>query len=65
MTSNGVQFSRIWLFGRIYDLEWTDNLPGGWQVLTSNIPGTGSPVRALDLGGATQPKRFYRAVQLP
>jgi CSLREA domain-containing protein len=53
------------LFGRTYDLEWTDNLPDGWQALTNNVPGTGGPLQSLDVGGATQPKRFYRAVQLP
>jgi hypothetical protein len=53
------------LFGKTYAVESEDNLDGSWGTLTNNIPGTGSAIQTQDLGAATLPRRFYRAVQLP
>lgn len=52
------------MFDRYYRLEWASDLAGPWNVLTNGVPGTGSYLQALDAGGATEPKRFYRGVLL-
>jgi len=47
-------------------VETTDELPPvTWNVLTSDVPGTGGRFQALDAGAATLTQRYYRAVQLP
>jgi hypothetical protein len=32
-------------------------------MVTNNIPGSGGIMQAVEVGGADQPRRFYRAVQ--
>jgi CSLREA domain-containing protein len=68
LTGIGMTGPDLWLnfstlYGRTYAIEWAPNVTGPWDVLTNNVPGTGSPLQALDDGGATQPRRFYRGVQ--
>ncbi len=59
-----INFNSIW--GRSYAVEATDELPTvTWNVLTNNVAGTGGRFQAVDVGGASVPKRFYRAVLLP
>jgi len=43
----------------------TDDLANSWIPLTNIVTGTGGNVQPVDAGGASQPQRFYRAVQLP
>jgi len=46
---------------RLYSVEAADNLISNvWTVITSNIPGTGSPVPVYDNTG-TKKTRFYRS----
>jgi hypothetical protein len=53
------------LLGRNYRVESEDAITGPWNVLSNDIPGTGSGLQAVDAGAANLPQRFYRAVQLP
>jgi minor extracellular serine protease Vpr len=49
--------------GATYRVEYRADLANGsWQTLVNNISGTGSVIDITDTGGATQGKRFYRAV---
>ena len=51
------------VLGRTYRVEYSDTLQSGsWVTLQDNIAGTGGTVQVADLGGASQPKRFYRMV---
>jgi uncharacterized repeat protein (TIGR01451 family) len=48
---------------RNYRLEHTEDFAGApWTIAVNNIPGTGSVVTAVDVGGAGLPSRFYRVV---
>ena len=58
-----LSFNSMW--GRIYRVESTDQLPPTWNVLTNDVPGTGGRFQTLDRGAASLPKRFYRTVLLP
>jgi hypothetical protein len=52
--------------GRVYSVERTDSLAaGGWQTVTTNVPGTGSIAQIRQVGGATQRERFYRLLVSP
>jgi parallel beta-helix repeat protein len=53
------------MLGRTYRLESAEDLTGTWSVLTNDVSGTGRLLQAVDAGGATLPRRFYRAVLLP
>jgi len=54
------------VIGRNYFIQRSDNLsPIVWSTVSSNIPGTGNPLTLTDQGGATGPRRFYRAAALP
>jgi predicted outer membrane repeat protein len=58
-----LQFNTV--LGRNYRLERKDNLDNSWSTVSNNLPGTGGTVPLLDSGAAGEPRRFYRAVQLP
>lgn len=49
-----------------YGVEWTSNLTGNiWNtLLVTNVFGTGGVIHVVDLGAASESKRFYR-VQTP
>ena len=51
------------VFGRSYEIDGKNNLNGSWTMVTNNIPGSGGIMQAVEVGGADQPRRFYRAVQ--
>jgi uncharacterized repeat protein (TIGR01451 family) len=52
--------------GKTYSAQYSDTSPSGpWTVFAAGIPGTGGLVQVLDLGGASQPLRFYRAEMAP
>ena len=52
--------------GKLYDLEANSDLTTtNWNVLQTNIPGTGSPVTVTDTGGANATNRCYRVGVLP
>jgi autotransporter-associated beta strand protein len=49
--------------GKTYRVERSGTLQAGaWTTLLDNIAGTGGTVQVTDVGGAGQPKRFYRIV---
>ena len=51
--------------GKTYRVERSDTLQSGsWTTLQDNIAGTGGTVQVTDVGGAGQPKRFYRLILL-
>ena len=59
-----VSFSTV--SGKAYRVERSDTLQAGsWSVLQDNITGTGDTFQVIDVGGAGQPKRFYRVVLIP
>ena len=52
--------------GQRYRIERKDTLaPGAWTTVADHIIGTGGIVPVIDLGAATQPRRFYRGQVLP
>jgi hypothetical protein len=52
--------------GRTYRIEWTSALGSGndWQTAATITLGS-SPYVWVDLDSANQPRRFYRAIQVP
>jgi hypothetical protein len=61
-----IELSPILEVSRNYRIERTDTLtPLNWIVVEDNLPGTGSVVRVIDIGGANGQQRFYRARTLP
>ena len=57
-----LSFNSMW--GRIYRVESTDQLPPTWNVLTNGVIGTGGRFQAIGGGAASLPKRLYRMVLL-
>ncbi len=59
-TTTTLQFRSV--TGKIYRVEWTNDLAGAgpWTTLADNLPGTGSPLTVTDTG-VSGAKRFYRA----
>jgi uncharacterized protein (TIGR02597 family) len=55
-----VQFNTV--LGMNYSFEMNDSFPnaGTWQVLSSQIPGTGSPIQQIDNGAGASTNRVYR-----
>ena len=52
--------------GQTYRVERTDGLaPANWTTVADNVPGTGSTIQVIDLGGAGHLQRFYRGRVLP
>ena len=63
---NDVQLTFSTASGKTYSAQYSDTSPSGpWTVFAAGIPGTGGLVQVLDLGGASQPLRFYRAEMAP
>lgn len=56
-----VTFSSV--IGQTYLLEWSPDLrSGSWETVTQ-VTATGLSTQVTDLGGAGQPRRFYRVVE--
>ena len=66
IAGNDVLITFTSVAGKFYALQFrTDLTTGTWDVLQTNIPGTGSPVTVTDTGGAGATNRFYRVWLLP
>ena len=51
---------------RFYDLQFNDDLTiSNWNVVVTNVPGTGTITSATDTGAAGLPNRFYRVRLVP
>ena len=67
--SADVSVSYTSVVGKNYRTEYKDDLAsaGAWAPVPgySNVPGTGTVLQAIDIGGGLLPKRFYHVVSLP
>ena len=67
--SADVSISYTSVVGKNYRTEYKDDIAsaGVWTPLPgyTNVPGTGTVLQAINIGGGLQPKRFYRVVSLP
>ena len=62
-TENDLVISFTSMAGKTYRVDCSDSLQdGSWTPVQDNIAGTGGIVQVIDTDGATQAKRFYRAV---
>ena len=63
-TGAGAQLQFNTVAGRIYRIEWTQDLPAtnGWSILpgAASLPGSGGLLQITDINAPTQPQRFYR-----
>jgi hypothetical protein len=61
ITGSNVKISFTTTNSVFYEVEYNTNLvTGSWNILTNNIPGTGSIVTFTDSGAAILPQRFYK-----
>ena len=66
VNGNNFQISFPTVLGKVYRIERSDTLESGsWVTVQDNIAGTGGTLLVTDVGGAAQPKRFYRLVVNP
>ena len=67
--SADISISYTSVVGKNYRTEYKDDLAsaGAWTPLPgyTNVPGTGTVLQAIDIGGGLPPKRFYRVASLP
>ena len=64
-SGNNVLVSFTSVAGRLYRVERKDSLgDSSWTTVVDNVPGSGALVTVTNVGGASQPRRFYRVRSL-